>query len=242
VNSSLAAALIRFRGERERIVCAPHPDIDWPTVMTDRQVVYFSLGAMVDRQLAEGFSRALIEDLTAFIGACYARSGDAQRLYLLCDEIASMITPGFVDLLNKSRGQGLRCIVLGQSLVDLEAALGSRARAQQVLANLNTVLQLRTPLAEDARSFAQRTGRWRLIERSHGTSQGGGLFGRAPTAAQNASCHLVEREPVPPAAIQNLPVGHAFVSGMGVLGIVAFPLLGVDVAPPVPGPAPGPGP
>ncbi len=230
VNSTLPAALMRFRGEREQALCVARPDISFERVFAEREIVYFSLAAMVDRQVAEGLARAIIEDLTAHIGQRYATQQKALPAYLVADEIASFITPSFVDLLNKSRGAGLRCVVIGQSIADLEATLGNKAKADQVLANLNTVIQLRTPSAQDAKAFSERAGQVRMSDADATITAGQGSDGaRGANVSVATAYQSRDRDLVPAQALQNLPVAQAFVSGMGRLGIFTFPLLKDDV-------------
>ena len=83
-------------------------------------------------------------------------------MWLFVDELADAVTGEFISLLSKSRGAGLRIIACGQTAADLEVALGSRARALQVIGNANTVIQFRSPAAPDAEVFADLSGQ-RLV-------------------------------------------------------------------------------
>ena len=70
-----------------------------------------------------------------------------------------MLAPETINLLNKARGAEVSICLAGQSLADLEVALKSRAEAHRALANLGTLIALRTPNPEDAKYVSDKCGR-----------------------------------------------------------------------------------
>jgi conjugal transfer pilus assembly protein TraD len=98
----------------------------------------------------------------SFIGRKYAfdeASGFAKRrLTVIVDEVADALAPESVNLLNKARGAGLSMVMAGQSLADLEVALGSSADARRALANVGSFLTLRAANPDDARFFTEKVG------------------------------------------------------------------------------------
>src|SRR6185503_6049176 len=127
-----------------------------------REVVYFELGSLLAGESASAVARTTLLDLQSFVGARYAHGKTQEKIWLFVDELADAVTTEFVGLLAKSRGAGLRIVACGQTAADLEASLGSRARALQVVGNANTVVQFRAQSAPDADVFSTMAGE-RLI-------------------------------------------------------------------------------
>ena len=220
--TTLSSAIKPFLGEKSKVVCALDPDVTWPDVVAKNQVVYCALGSMVDPVASTNIAKMMVQDIASFVGTIYARNPDkAKGFYLICDEIATFINDPMIDLLNKARGAGLRCILIGQTNADLAKALGSQDAAKMVKGNLNTVVQLRTQLAEDARDFAERTGKVNVVQASRN-------IGITPNVAKTGSKNIAEYqtnegrsystkevERVPPAALLNLPRGQAYIHAKG---------------------------
>lgn len=227
--STLSAAMSRFRGARERIVCAQDPDLTWDRVVDEDLIVYCGLGQMVDADGANGVAKMMIQDIASFIGEVYNfRNGKEKPFVLICDEIASFINEPMIDLLNKGRGAGLHCIIIGQSMPDLEACLQDKAKAQQVLANLNTKIQLRAGLPVDAEEFSKSASKVtvEVIARSGfgitpGVGQSGHKAIQGYSANESYRCDLKEVPKIPPEAITGMPRGQAFISMMGEVYYVA---------------------
>jgi hypothetical protein len=103
-----------------------------------------------------------LADLMSYIGRKYAFDDAAGfskgRLTVIVDEVADALAPESVNLLNKARGAGLSMVMAGQSLADLEVALGSSADARRALANMGTFLTLRAANPDDARFFSEKVG------------------------------------------------------------------------------------
>jgi len=218
--TTLQSAIRPFLGERARIMCAPVSDLDWDEVVAQRQIVYCALGSMIDEHGANACARLLIQDLAAWFGRRYQyRPGNPQPFYLFADEVSSFINEPFIQLLNKCRGVGLRAILAGQTRADLAKQLG-REGSQQALGNLNTLIQLRSPLEEDARDFSGRTGEVTITRdsRSLSVSPGASLLGGVTgdfTAQHATSSSQVTVKRVPPDAVLQLPRGQAFVQTQG---------------------------
>lgn len=221
--STLSAAMSRFRGARERIVCAQDPDLTWDRAVNENLIVFCGLGQLVDADGANGVAKMMIQDIASYIGEVYNfRDGKERPFVLVCDEIASFINEPMIDLLNKGRGAGLHCIIIGQSMPDLEACLQDKAKAQQVIANLNTKIQLRAGLPVDAEEFSKSAAKVAVeivVRSGFGITPGIGKSGHEAISGFSANesyrCDVKEVPKIPPEAITGMPRGQAFISMMG---------------------------
>jgi conjugal transfer pilus assembly protein TraD len=138
------------------------PTLSWKAIDTEGLVVYFFLGSLIGADSSSATARMALADLMSFLGRKYAfddASGFAKRrLTVIVDEVADALAPESVNLLNKARGAGLSMVMAGQSLADLEVALGSSADARRALANMGTFLTLRAANPDDARFFSEKVG------------------------------------------------------------------------------------
>ncbi len=138
------------------------PVLSWRSIDNDRLVVYFFLGSLIGQDSAAATARMALSDLMSFLGKKYAyeeASGFSRnRLTVVVDEVADALAPESVNILNKARGAGLSMVMAGQSLADLEVALGSAADARRALANVGTFLTLRAANPDDARYFTEKVG------------------------------------------------------------------------------------
>jgi len=127
-----------------------------------------------------------------------------------------VVTPDFIGLLNKSRGAGLRIVACGQTAADLEASLGSRARALQVIGNANTVVQFRAQSAPDAEVFSQMSGERLVRMHSEAAAYEPALLGSGFKTVDDfrarfgESVDWREHALVPPWAVAQLQVLHFF--------------------------------
>jgi len=134
--------------------------LTWRGADKGRQVVYLFLGSMLGFDTASAVAKMALLDFQSYIGAKYAyeRVSEYGPISLFVDELADVVTPEFINILNKSRGAGVRITMCGQTSADLEAALRSKAHATQVLGNANTVIQLRAQNTPDAELFSGLCG------------------------------------------------------------------------------------
>ena len=134
--------------------------LTWRGADKGRQVVYFYLGSLLGFDTASAVAKMALLDFQSYIGAKYAyeRVSDFGPISLFVDELADVVTPEFINILNKSRGADVRITMCGQTSADLEAALRSKAHATQVLGNANTVIQLRAQNDQDAELFSRLCG------------------------------------------------------------------------------------
>ncbi len=190
--------------------------LSWDEVDRRRDVAYLSLGSLLGAETAGAVAKAALLDLQAYVGARYADGTDSGPIWLFVDELGDVVTESFIHVLNKSRGAGLRVVACVQTLGDLEAALGSEARAMQVLGNMNAVVQFRAPGENDAAVFSRLSGERLFRMRSEGASYEPALFASGFRQVDDFRARFGETSDwrehalVPPWAVVQLPVFHFF--------------------------------
>ncbi len=133
---------------------------DWMGVVRQGGVVYVGLAALQDVTVASAVGNAMFADLTAVAGELYAEgshpyvpSADGVRIppiSIHADEFNELIGDEFVPMLNKAGGAGFQVTAYTQTWSDVEARIGSRAKAEQIEGNFNTVHMLRVRSKETA--------------------------------------------------------------------------------------------
>jgi hypothetical protein len=198
------------------LLCPKEGGLSWDDVVERREVVYFELGSLLAGESASAVARTTLLDLQSFVGSRYAHDKTQEPIWLFVDELADAVTSEFVSLLGKSRGAGLRIVACGQTTADLEAALGSRARAIQVVGNANTMIQMRCQNMADAEMFAGLSGERLLRLHSEGASYEPALLGSGLRTVDDYRAHFGEstsyREHplVPPWLLPQLEKGRFF--------------------------------
>src|SRR6185295_12948236 len=168
-------------------------------------------------------AKTALLDLQSYVGARYAYSKGQGPMWLFVDELGDVVTTEFVSLLNKSRGAGLRIVACGQTAADLEAALGSRARALQVIGNANTVIQFRAQSAPDAEVFSEMSGERLVRMHSEASAYEPALLGSGFKTVDDfrarfgESVDWREHALVPPWSIVQLPVFNFFARTNGIV-------------------------
>lgn len=213
------------------LLCPNEGGLSWDDVDAQRQVVYFSLGSLLGNETSSAVARTALLDLQSYVGARYAYSKGSGPIWLFVDELGDVVTPEFVSLLNKSRGAGLRIVACGQTAADLEAALGSRSRALQVIGNANTVIQFRAQSAPDAEVFSEMSGERLVRMHSEAAAYEPALLGSGFKTVDDFRARFGEtvdwREHalVPPWTVVQLPTFHFFARWNGRVFRGRVPLL-----------------
>jgi len=159
LSSALSPILAKLTSGSHRHLLSPEVGgFSWGEFDRTRGVTYFFLGSLLGADSASAIAKMALLDFGSYVGAKYAYGIEGGPISLFVDELADAISPPFVSLLNKGRGAGIRITGSAQTTADLEAALGSEARARQVLANANTVVQFRSPNLDDAETFSSLAG------------------------------------------------------------------------------------
>ncbi len=132
------------------------PVLEWMGVIRRKGIVYVGLDALTDTTVASAVGNSMFADLVSVAGHLYKhgvtdRSDEAQiatgpkppPISLHADEFNELIGEEFVPLLNKAGGAGFQVTAYTQTWSDVEARIGSRAKAGQVAGNFNTLIMLR---------------------------------------------------------------------------------------------------
>jgi conjugative coupling factor TraD (TOL family) len=134
------------------------PLFDWMGVINRGGIVYVGLDALTDYEVAGAVGNSMFSDLTSTAGRIYkhgetygqSAAAAKRRISIHADEFNELIGDEFIPLLNKAGGAGYQVAVYTQTWSDVEARIGSRAKAQQIGGNLNTLIMLRVKNTETA--------------------------------------------------------------------------------------------
>ena len=118
-----------------------------------RAVVYVGLDALSDAEVAAAVGNSMFADLVSVAGHIYkfgiddglpeALAAARVPINVHADEFNELMGDEFVPLVNKGGGAGLQVTAYTQTLSDIEARLGNRAKAGQVIGNFNNLFMLR---------------------------------------------------------------------------------------------------
>lgn len=128
------------------------PIFDWQEVIRKKGIVYVGLDALSDSEVASAVGNSMFADLVSVAGHIYKfgladETGAATQkkvpINLHCDEFNELMGDEFIPLINKGGGAGIQVTAYTQTLSDIEARVGSRAKANQVVGNFNSLIMLR---------------------------------------------------------------------------------------------------
>lgn len=131
----------------------PRPIFDWMQIIRKRAVVYVGLDALADPEVAAAVGNSMFSDLVSVAGHVYkfgvddglpgASANSKIPINVHADEFSELMGDEFIPLVNKGGGAGIQVTAYTQTLSDIEARLGNRAKAGQVIGNFNNLLMLR---------------------------------------------------------------------------------------------------
>ena len=131
----------------------PRPIFDWMQIIRKRAIVYVGLDALSDAEVAAAVGNSMFSDLVSVAGHIYkhgiddglpgASAGARVPINVHADEFNELMGDEFIPLINKGGGAGLQVTAYTQTLSDIEARIGNRAKAGQVIGNFNNLFMLR---------------------------------------------------------------------------------------------------
>ena len=148
----------------------PRPIFDWRSVIRSRAVVYVGLDALSDTTVSGAVGNSMFADLVSVAGELYKHGPagglpDVQappeklRICLHADEFNELIGDEFIPMINKAGGAGFQVTAYTQTWSDVEARVGSRAKAGQVAGNFNTLIMLRVKELATAQMLTEQLPR-----------------------------------------------------------------------------------
>ncbi len=199
----------------------PRAIFDWNKIIDQGGIVYVGLDSLSDFEVAGAVGNAMFADLTSTAGrrykygSAYGQSGPGsdRKISIHGDEFNELIGDEFVPLLNKAGGAGYQVTVYTQTWSDVEAKIGSAAKASQIGGNLNTLIMLRVKNTETAEIL---TNQLPMVEVSSSTLVSGASDANDPKDFADFSTNSQDRistREVPmiqPADLVQLPKGQAF--------------------------------
>lgn len=133
-----------------------HNIINTMDILDRKGVLYIGLDSLSDKIVGNAIGSLALSDITATAGAIYNFAKDKPPVNIFVDEAAECVNDSFIQALNKGRGAGFRLIVATQTISDFTAALGSQAKEEMVLGNVNNIIALRTTSASSQEFLANK--------------------------------------------------------------------------------------
>ncbi len=220
----------------------PRPILDWMEVIRAKGVVYVGLDALSDAEVAGAVGNSMFADLTSIAGQLY-KHGDnlglpempghrRAKIAIHADEFNELVGNEFIPLLNKAGGSGVQVTAYTQTASDIEAGIGEKPKAGQIVGNLNTLIMLRVKNEETAAVLTDQLAKVRIYTK---TAQSAATDNNDPdssvdfTASNSDRITEAEADILTPADLVQLPKGQAFaLLDGGKLFKLRLPLAGAD--------------
>ncbi|MEQ9852083.1 TraM recognition domain-containing protein, partial [Pectobacterium aroidearum] len=129
------------------------PIFDWMQIIRKRAVIYVGLDALSDAEVAAAVGNSMFSDMVSVAGHIYkfgiddglpGASADTKvPINVHADEFNELMGNEFIPMINKGGGAGIQVTAYTQTLSDIEARIGNRAKAGQVVGNFNNLFMLR---------------------------------------------------------------------------------------------------
>ncbi len=147
------------------------PVFDWAAVINLHGVVYVGLDSLSDYEVAAAVGNSMFADLTSVAGSLYkfgtgrGLPGEtaSRRIAIHADEFNELIGDEFIPLLNKAGGAGFQVTAYTQTWSDVEARIGSQAKAGQIAGNFNTLIMLRVKEVATAELLTSQLPEVRIV-------------------------------------------------------------------------------
>ncbi len=203
----------------------PRPIFEWLQVIRRKAIVYVGLDALSDTTVAGAVGNSMFADLVSVAGTLYKHGidrglpdfGERQPTSpVICvhaDEFNELIGDEFVPLLNKAGGAGFQVTAYTQTWSDVEARVGSRAKAGQVAGNFNSLIMLRVKELATAEMLTQQLPKVEIhtLMQVSGVNDSSSPGSGIDFTSRNEDRISVSEVPlVDPDTVMALPKGQAF--------------------------------
>ncbi len=201
----------------------PRPIFDWVQVVRQRAIVYIGLDALSDFEVASAVGNSMFRDLVSVAGHLYKFGIDdglpagmtegRVTVDVHADELEALIGDEFIPMVNRVGGAGFQITAYTQTLSDIEARIGSRAKAGQIVGNFNNLFMLRVRETATAELLTRQLP---TVEVAGSTVVSGATDSSDPdarTAFTSSTQDRISTTSVPmvePAHVVALPKGQAF--------------------------------
>ncbi|PTB17792.1 conjugative coupling factor TraD, PFGI-1 class [Trinickia symbiotica] len=215
----------------------PRPVFDWNRVIDRGGIVYVGLDALSDFEVASVVGNAMFADLTSTAGRIYkyghgygqGMRPSARKVSIHADEFNELVGDEFIPLVNKAGGAGFQVTAYTQTSADLEAKVGSRAKAEQIFGNFNTLVMLRVKYLATAKILTDQLPTVQVKSLTPASSATDAVKrgeGTAFTSQTHDRMTVADAPMLQPADLMGLPKGQAFalIEG-GQLVKIRLPLL-----------------
>ncbi len=197
------------------------PVFDWASVINLGGIVYIGLDSLSDYEVAAAVGNSMFADLTSVAGSIYkfgtgrGLPGETppRRIAIHADEFNELIGDEFIPLLNKAGGAGFQVTAYTQTWSDVEARIGSQAKAGQIAGNFNTLIMLRVKEVATAELLTSQLPEVRIVSTivSSSVSDTNDPGDFADFASRNEDRITTESAPMlAPSDLVQLPKGQAF--------------------------------
>ena len=201
----------------------PRPIFDWMQIVRKRAIVYVGLDALSDAEVAAAVGNSMFSDLVSVAGHIYkfgiddglpgADAGTKVPINVHADEFNELMGDEFIPMVNKGGGAGLQVTAYTQTLSDIEARIGNRAKAGQVVGNFNNLFMLRVRETATAELLTKQLPKVEVYTTIlvSGATDSSDIHG--PTDFTSNTQDRITSASVPliePAHVVGLPKGQAF--------------------------------
>jgi conjugative coupling factor TraD (TOL family) len=201
----------------------PRPIFDWMQIIRKRAVVYVGLDALSDSEVAAAVGNSMFSDLVSVAGHIYkfgiddglpsTSSGATLPINVHADEFNELMGDEFLPMVNKGGGAGVQVTAYTQTLSDIEARIGSRAKAGQVIGNFNNLFVLRVRETATAELLTRQLPKVEVYTTSVISGATDTSDPQGHTAFTSSTQDRITTTSVPliePAHVVGLPKGQAF--------------------------------
>ncbi|TFW43151.1 type IV conjugative transfer system coupling protein TraD [Pseudomonas fluorescens] len=198
----------------------PRPIFDWMQVIRKRAVVYVGLDALSDTEVAAAVGNSMFSDLVSVAGHIYkfgiddclpGAVGGKVAINVHADEFNELMGEEFIPMINKGGGAGMQVTAYTQTMSDIEAKIGSRAKAGQVIGNFNNLFMLRVRETATAELLTNQLPKVQVFTSTPASSANDSINGKAAFTSntqdqiQSVSVPMIES-----AHVVGLPKGQCF--------------------------------
>lgn len=199
------------------------PIFDWMQIIRKRAIVYVGLDALSDAEVAAAVGNSMFSDLVSVAGHIYkfgvddglpgSTNGTKVAINVHADEFNELMGDEFVPMVNKGGGAGLQISAYTQTLSDIEARIGNRAKAGQVVGNFNNLFMLRVRETATAELLTKQLPKVEVYATSLMSGATDSSDPRASTDFTSNTQDRISTTSVPliePAHVVGLPKGQCF--------------------------------